>query len=50
MSEWLHMGGYGVYVWPSYAIFLVSLLGGWGYGAWRARRWRQRIIEELSSS
>lgn len=23
--EWLHMGGYAAYVWPSYGIFLVIL-------------------------
>ncbi len=25
MSEWLAMGGYGAYVWPAYAVFLVVL-------------------------
>ena len=26
LSEFLHMGGYGVYVWTSYALALVLLL------------------------
>lgn len=25
MSEWLQMGGYAAYVWPSYGIFLIIL-------------------------
>ncbi len=33
MSEWLAMGGYGAYVWPSYGIFLAVVIGN----AWAAR-------------
>lgn len=25
MTEWLAMGGYGAYVWPSYGIFLLII-------------------------
>ena len=34
MSEWLAMGGYGAYVWPSYGIFLAVVV----VNAWYARR------------
>jgi heme exporter protein D len=26
MNEFLSMGGYGAYVWPSYAVFVAALL------------------------
>lgn len=26
MNEFLSMGGYGTYVWPSYAVFVAALL------------------------
>ncbi len=34
MAEFLHMGGYGAYVWPSYGLSLVVLV----YNIWSARR------------
>lgn len=34
MSEWLAMGGYGAYVWPSYGIFLAVVI----VNAWTARK------------
>lgn len=34
MIDWLAMGGYGAYVWPSYGIFLAVVIGS----AWAARR------------
>lgn len=37
MSEFLAMGGYGAYVWSSYAIFLIVLLIDF-ISPWRRRR------------
>ena len=34
MTEFLHMGGYAVYVWPAYAITAIVLILNW----WSARR------------
>lgn len=43
LLEWLDMGGYGVYVWPSYGLAL-ALLGGLALQAWRRER---RLLEKL---
>lgn len=37
MSDFLAMGGYGAYVWSSYAIFLIVLLIDF-ISPWRRRR------------
>jgi len=34
VTEFLHMGGYAVYVWPAYAITAIVLILNW----WSARR------------
>ena len=34
LSGWLHLGGYGLYVWGSYGVTLVAMLADW----WFARR------------
>ncbi len=41
MTEWLHMGGYAVYVWSSYGIFLAVLAVN-VLGARRAHRSAKR--------
>lgn len=42
MSEWLAMGGYGVYVWSSYGLTLLLLL----LLGWQARRgWRRALSD-----
>ncbi len=43
MSEILSMGGYGMYVWPSYAIVAAVLYGN----VLLAKMRRKRIIKEL---
>lgn len=43
MDEFLAMGGYGAYVWSSYAIFLIALL--LDYLAPRLRN--RRVVAEL---
>lgn len=43
MTEWLDMGGYGAYVWSSYALALVVLAGN---GVWPYLRlyWLRRSV------
>lgn len=40
-SDFFHMGGYGLYVWGSYAVTLVVML----VEPWAARRRRQRAFD-----
>ncbi|MGI9342707.1 MAG: heme exporter protein CcmD [Gammaproteobacteria bacterium] len=44
MSEFISMGGYGVYVWPVYALGLLTLI----YNLWSARR-RMRVALEKAT-
>ena len=41
MNEFLSMGGYAIYVWPSYIITLLVLILTW----WSARRQRARALK-----
>ena len=50
MNEFLSMGGYAVYVWPSYGLFLLAVLGGWGTAAWRGRQIRLAIRSLYANS
>lgn len=43
MSEFLAMGGYAVYVWPSYGITLVFLVSMAALPWYRYRRLRRRL-------
>ncbi|MBU6476623.1 MAG: heme exporter protein CcmD [Xanthomonadaceae bacterium] len=43
MAHWLAMGGYAIYVWPAYAVFLAVLAWDWFAPALR----RRRITREL---
>jgi heme exporter protein D len=43
MSDFLAMGGYGAYVWSSYAIFLIVMLIDF-VSPWRRRR---QVLAEL---
>ena len=43
MSEVLSMGGYGIYVWPSYAIVAIVLYGN----VILARAHRRKIVREI---
>ncbi|MFO1221942.1 MAG: heme exporter protein CcmD [Burkholderiaceae bacterium] len=40
-SDFWHMGGYGLYVWGSYAVCLAAML----VEPWLARRHRRRALE-----
>ncbi|KAB7627487.1 heme exporter protein CcmD [Alkalilimnicola sp. S0819] len=43
-QEFFAMGGYAVYVWPSYGLSLAVLLGNW----WLARQRARRLWSELA--
>ncbi len=45
MQEFLDMGGYARYVWPSYGLFLLMLLGSWGTAIHRGRQIRRKIAQ-----
>ena len=46
LLDFLHMGGYGFYVWGSYGSVLIFLLSQWFF-PWR--RW-QRYLKQQNSS
>lgn len=50
MMDFLAMGGYAVYLWPSYAAFFGCLLWAWGTAVRRERRIAQRIRDDLEQS
>lgn len=43
MTEFLSMGGYGAYVWPSYAVFFLVL----AIEALAPRAQRRRVLAEI---
>ena len=45
MSEFLSMGGYGMYVWPSYAVFFLVLAAE----ALAPRLQRRRMLADIRS-
>ena len=48
-QHWLHMGGYGYYVWSAYCFVLFSLVGLFTIARWRIDAWlRQQLL--VSSS
>ncbi len=48
VTEWLAMGGHGVYVWSAYGLSAAAL-AGMGVWPWLAlRRARQRITDTLA--
>ncbi|MGJ8670547.1 MAG: heme exporter protein CcmD [Oceanococcus sp.] len=46
MAEWLAMGGYAKYVWPSYAVFMLALVGSWAWAGLRGRSIRKKIHQQ----
>ncbi len=42
MNEFLHMGGYAVFIWSSYVLAAVTLLGLLGAALWQRARARAR--------
>lgn len=49
MSEFFAMGGYAVYVWPSYAVAFGVMLGLLAW-AWAAARQGEAAVERLRSA
>lgn len=49
MSDFLDMGGYGVYVWPSFAI-VALVMAGLVLQSWHDLRTQKRLIAELEES
>jgi heme exporter protein D len=45
MAEFFAMGGYGAYIWPAYAVFLIVL----AIDAIAPRLRRKRVLAELRS-
>jgi len=43
LREFLAMGGYGFYVWTSYAVVAVVLILNWAIPHWRERALRRRV-------
>ncbi|MEQ8709609.1 MAG: heme exporter protein CcmD [Rhodospirillales bacterium] len=46
MSEFLDMGGYGAYVWPSYLVTLI-ILGGLCVASWSGMRRQEAELKSL---
>ncbi len=46
MSEFLDMGGYGGFVWPSYLVTLV-ILGGFTLSSWIGMRRQEAELKSL---
>lgn len=44
IGEFLGMGGYAVYVWPSYALVFVVMVGG----IWSAKRGLRHALEQAA--
>ena len=49
MSDFWHMGGYGLYVWGSYAVALVLMVGEGLMAAHRVRAARRAAAQEHSA-
>jgi len=47
MSEFLSMGGHGAYIWPSYAVFLLALIGDALAPRLRLRRVQRELAQRL---
>ncbi|HJR14470.1 MAG TPA: heme exporter protein CcmD [Rhodanobacteraceae bacterium] len=48
MAHWLAMGGYAVYVWPAYAVFVIVLAWDWFAPALRRRRLTRELRGKLA--
>ena len=48
LADYLWMGGYAAYVWPSYAV-TVAILGGLTGYAWQRYRASIRVLDRLQS-
>lgn len=47
MAEFLHMGGYGAYVWAAYAVFVIVLLADALTPLWQRRGTLRDIAARL---
>ena len=50
MSEFLHMGGYAFFVWTSYGLAFVVLLGNVVIPIWRRRQFLREIRRKVKRS
>ncbi|HKT42805.1 MAG TPA: heme exporter protein CcmD [Rhodanobacteraceae bacterium] len=48
MMHWLAMGGYAMYVWPAYAVFLIVLAWDWFAPGLRHRRLTRELRGKLA--
>ncbi|HWG65802.1 MAG TPA: heme exporter protein CcmD [Rhodanobacteraceae bacterium] len=48
MAHWFAMGGYAIYVWPAYAVFLIVLAWDWVAPALRRRRFTRELRGKLA--
>ena len=48
MTEFLAMGGYAIYVWPAYTVFLIVLAWDWFAPALRRRRLTRELRGKLA--
>jgi len=48
MAHWFAMGGYAIYVWPAYAVFLIVLAWDWFAPALRRRRLTRELRGRLA--
>ncbi|OGT44965.1 MAG: heme exporter protein CcmD [Gammaproteobacteria bacterium RIFCSPHIGHO2_12_FULL_41_20] len=46
LKQFLHMGGYGFYVWSSYGLVAVALAGQW-LSAWL--KWRRAHVSKVKA-
>ncbi|RMD87578.1 MAG: heme exporter protein CcmD [Alphaproteobacteria bacterium] len=46
MTGFLDMGGYGLFVWPAYAL-VFAILFGVGLASWRRERQKARLLAEF---
>ena len=47
LGEFIHMGGYGVYVWSAYAIVAVVLIGNLIVPVLQARELKRRLARQI---
>ncbi len=49
LTAFFHMGGYGIYVWPAFAVAAL-VLGGLLYASVRTLRANETVMEELQAA
>jgi len=49
LYDFLAMGGYAAFVWPSYALVALVMIGLF-VGSWRELKRRRRLLEQLQAA